>query len=169
MVVLIPRKQPAVSLDRRLGGPCSHSGEHRISATRRQTCGVITIQDWDCNLHSSQPIIQSYSVNFRFTAYYPVRCNDSLRLSVERPFRLRFVWYKSANPWSWCFINLRWTRKKKYLSCFQFVFLTDFRTIIQGISKRALQLWRRIEIYTEDIHNVLNYQNVAKHIEFYLG
>ena len=44
MVVLIPRKQPAISLDRRLGGPSSHSGEHRISATRRQTCGVITIQ-----------------------------------------------------------------------------------------------------------------------------
>ena len=41
--------------------------------------------------------------------------------------------------------------------------------IIQGVSKRALQLWKRIEIYTEDIHNVLNCQNVAKHAEFYLG
>ena len=40
---------------------------------------------------------------------------------------------------------------------------------IQGVSKRALQLWKRIEIYTEDIHNVLNCQNVAKHTEFYLG
>ena len=40
---------------------------------------------------------------------------------------------------------------------------------IQGVSKRALQLWKRIEIYTEDIHNVLNCQNVAKHAEFYLG
>ena len=40
---------------------------------------------------------------------------------------------------------------------------------VQGVSKRALQLWKRIEIYTEDIHNVLNYQNVAKHTEFYLG
>jgi len=39
---------------------------------------------------------------------------------------------------------------------------------IQGVSKRALQLWKRIEIYTEDIHNVLNCQNVAKHTEFYL-
>jgi hypothetical protein len=27
-----------------LGGPCIHSGEHRISATRHQACGVITIQ-----------------------------------------------------------------------------------------------------------------------------
>jgi len=26
-----------------------------------------------------------------------------------------------------------------------------------------------IEIYTEDIHKVLNCQNVAKHAEFYLG
>jgi len=34
---------------------------------------------------------------------------------------------------------------------------------IQGVSKRALQLWKRIEIYTEYIHNVLNCQNVAKH------
>ena len=40
---------------------------------------------------------------------------------------------------------------------------------IQGVSKRALQLWKLIEIYTEDIHNVLNCQNVAKHTEFYLG
>jgi len=39
----------------------------------------------------------------------------------------------------------------------------------QGVSKGALQLWKRIEIYTEDIHNVLNCQNVAKHTEFYLG
>ena len=41
--------------------------------------------------------------------------------------------------------------------------------IIQGVSKRALQLWKLIEIYTEDIHKVLNCQNVAKHTEFYLG
>jgi len=41
--------------------------------------------------------------------------------------------------------------------------------LIQGVSKRALQLWKLIEIYTEDIHNVLNCQNVAKHTEFYLG
>ena len=40
---------------------------------------------------------------------------------------------------------------------------------IQGVSKRALQLWKRIEIYTEDIHNILNCQNVAKHTKFYLG
>ena len=40
---------------------------------------------------------------------------------------------------------------------------------IQGVSKRALQLWKLIEIYTQDIHNVLNCQNVAKHTEFYLG
>ena len=40
---------------------------------------------------------------------------------------------------------------------------------IQGVSKRSLQLWKLIEIYTEDIHNVLNCQNVAKHTEFYLG
>jgi hypothetical protein len=37
------------------------------------------------------------------------------------------------------------------------------------VSKRALQLWKLIEIYTEDIHNVLNCQNVANHTEFYLG
>jgi hypothetical protein len=40
---------------------------------------------------------------------------------------------------------------------------------IQGVSKRALQLSKLIEIYTEDIHKVLNCQNVAKHTEFYLG
>jgi hypothetical protein len=42
-------------------------------------------------------------------------------------------------------------------------------TIIQGVSKRALQLRKLIEIYTDDIHKVLNSQNVAKHTEFYLG
>jgi hypothetical protein len=41
--------------------------------------------------------------------------------------------------------------------------------IVQGVSKRALQVWKLIEIYTEDIHNVLNFQNVAKYTEFYLG
>jgi hypothetical protein len=40
---------------------------------------------------------------------------------------------------------------------------------IQDVSKTALQLWKLIEIYTEDIHNVLNCQNIAKHTEFYLG
>ena len=46
---------------------------------------------------------------------------------------------------------------------------TDIIHTIQGVSKRALQLWKLIEIYTEDIHKVLNCQNVAKHTEFYLG
>jgi hypothetical protein len=40
---------------------------------------------------------------------------------------------------------------------------------IQGVLKRALQIWKLIEIYTEDIHKVLNCQNVAKHTEFYVG
>jgi len=39
---------------------------------------------------------------------------------------------------------------------------------VQGVSKRALQIWKHIETYTEDILNVLNCQNVAKHTEFYL-
>jgi hypothetical protein len=47
--------------------------------------------------------------------------------------------------------------------------LARVKEIIQGVSKRALQLPKRIEIYTEDIHNVLNCQNVAKHTEVYLG
>jgi hypothetical protein len=34
-----------------------------------------------------------------------------------------------------------------------------------SVSKRALQLLKLIEIYTEDIQNVLNCQNVAKHTE----
>jgi hypothetical protein len=40
---------------------------------------------------------------------------------------------------------------------------------LQGVWKRALQLWKLIEFYTEDIHKVLKCQNVAKHTEFYLG
>jgi hypothetical protein len=38
-----------------------------------------------------------------------------------------------------------------------------------SVSKRALQIGKFIEIYTEDIHNVLNCQNVTKHTEVYLG
>ena len=49
----------------------------------------------------------------------------------------------------------------------ELIFFLKF-LLIQGVSKRALQLWKLIEIYTEDIHNVLNCQNVAKHTEFYL-
>ena len=40
---------------------------------------------------------------------------------------------------------------------------------IQCFSNRALQLWKLIEIYTEDIHDILYCQNIAKHTEFYLG
>jgi spermidine synthase len=41
--------------------------------------------------------------------------------------------------------------------------------VIKKKKKRALQFWNLIEIYTEEIHNVLNCQNIAKHTEFYLG
>ena len=37
---------------------------------------------------------------------------------------------------------------------------------IQGVSKRALQLWKLIEIYTEDIHNVLDEDDQDGRIHF---
>jgi hypothetical protein len=37
---------------------------------------------------------------------------------------------------------------------------------IHDVSKRALQLWKSIPIYTKDIHNVFNCHNVAKHYKF---
>jgi hypothetical protein len=40
---------------------------------------------------------------------------------------------------------------------------------IQGVSKKSFTTLKAYKIYTEDIHNVLNCQNVAKHTEFYLG
>ena len=63
------------------------------------------------------------------------------------------------------------TNRNKRTSCNQATkhITPSIHLYIQGVSKRALQLWKRIEIYTEDIHNVLNCQNVAKHTEFYLG
>ena len=66
---------------------------------------------------------------------------------------------------------IKWDRKNVTYIKIYFQCKTPIRIeeLIQGISKRALQLWKRIEIYTEDIHNVLNCQNVAKHTEFYLG
>jgi hypothetical protein len=41
-------------------------------------------------------------------------------------------------------------------------------TIIQGDSKRPLQLSKLIYIYSEDMYSILNCHNVAKHPEFYL-
>jgi hypothetical protein len=41
--------------------------------------------------------------------------------------------------------------------------------VAQGVSKRALQLWKLIPIYSEDMCSVLNFHNVANHAEFYLG
>jgi hypothetical protein len=46
--------------------------------------------------------------------------------------------------------------------------MLPFLVSVQGVSKRALQILKLIEIYTEDIHNILNCQNVAKHTEFHL-
>ena len=56
-----------------------------------------------------------------------------------------------------------------YDLCKLYTIIYTIFTHIQGVSKRALQLWKLIEIYTEDIHKVLNCQNVAKHTEFHLG
>jgi hypothetical protein len=38
----------------------------------------------------------------------------------------------------------------------------------QVVPKRALQLWKLAQIYSEDMYFVLNCHNVAKHTEFYL-
>jgi hypothetical protein len=42
----------------------------------------------------------------------------------------------------------------------------EITILILGVSKRALQLWKSIQMYTEDIHNVLNCQNVVNHCKF---
>jgi hypothetical protein len=39
----------------------------------------------------------------------------------------------------------------------------------QGVSERALQLWKSISIYSEDMYSVLKCYDIAKHTEFYLG
>jgi hypothetical protein len=91
------------------------------------------------------------------------------------------VQYRCGNKNTGCW--LLFARSKCAGSVFQIELLTHQRagrwervltirllmSYIQGVSKRALQLWKRIEIYTEDIHKVWNCQNVAKHTEFYLG
>jgi hypothetical protein len=37
---------------------------------------------------------------------------------------------------------------------------------VYGVSKRVLRLWESIQIYAEDIHNVLKCHNVAKYCKF---
>jgi hypothetical protein len=37
---------------------------------------------------------------------------------------------------------------------------------MQDVWKRAFKLWKSVQIYTEDIHNVLNWHNVAKFYKF---
>jgi hypothetical protein len=39
---------------------------------------------------------------------------------------------------------------------------------MQGVSEIALQLWKLIYIYSEDMDSVSNCHNVVKLIEFYL-
>jgi hypothetical protein len=41
-------------------------------------------------------------------------------------------------------------------------------SVIQDVSKRALQLWKRIQNYSEDICSGLSCHNVAKYTEVYL-
>jgi hypothetical protein len=40
---------------------------------------------------------------------------------------------------------------------------------MQGVSKVALQLGKRIYIYIEGVHNILKCKQVGKHIRFYVG
>jgi hypothetical protein len=70
--------------------------------------------------------------------------------------------------WVWTFKDLRYLQILVWFPRRTQVMFGNLR-YIQGVSKRALQIWNRIEIYTENIHNVLNCQNVAKHTKFYLG
>jgi hypothetical protein len=52
-----------------------------------------------------------------------------------------------------CEVQLRWTGIKE---------------LVQGVSKRALQLLKLIYIYS-DMYSVLNCNNVTKHTEFFMG
>jgi hypothetical protein len=48
------------------------------------------------------------------------------------------------------------------------VLVISQRVLIQGVSKRALQLRNLLYVYSEDMYSILNCHNVAKHTEFYL-
>jgi hypothetical protein len=38
---------------------------------------------------------------------------------------------------------------------------------MQGVTKTAVQLWKSVQMYTEDTHNFLNCHNVAEHCKFH--
>jgi hypothetical protein len=40
---------------------------------------------------------------------------------------------------------------------------------MQGDSKRALQLWKLMQMYSDDMYSILNCHSVEKYAEFYLG
>ena len=67
------------------------------------------------------------------------------------------------------FVIKKYILRKSFLTNEATILQHSEKTSVQGVSNRALQIWKLIEIYTEDIHKVLNCQNVAKHTEFYLG
>ena len=94
-----------------------------------------------CNFLTSWVIISNpYLVNFLKSEeveslFYPVRPDS--RKSIAPGALPAFVLLESsACSWRWVW---------------------SIGRIIQGVSKRALQIWKLIEIYTEDIHNVLNW------------
>jgi len=115
---------------------------HTTLTTNKRLC-----PRWDSNPKSQQASINGKACDI-FSAVLIFPCLSSLRyLKISS---LKLISHKAfPGPYS------LWKSS------------VGFRKI-QGVSKRALQLWKLIEIYTEDIHKVLNCQNVAKHTEFYL-
>jgi hypothetical protein len=48
----------------------------------------------------------------------------------------------------------------------QYIHIIHLCSLLYRVLKKELYNWKSINIYTEDIHNVLNYHNVPKHCKF---
>jgi hypothetical protein len=74
---------------------------------------------------------------------------------------------RPKSPGSLSAENMLWMQLNVWIWKNVFLLLHSLRH--HSVSKRALQLRKSMQIYSEDINNVLKCQNVAKHIKFYLG
>ena len=140
--------------------------DHSSRAVLPNLCVCVCLWSWSLDSDEAWPTVGS--------SYHEKKCDCGIHMKHGT-----YIYQKAISGWNSIFMKfLRYVRhrviKIKINSVPSFLSPSNCLThvnviVIQGVSKRALQLWKLIEIYTEDIHKVLNCQNVAKHTEFYLG
>jgi hypothetical protein len=109
-------------------------------------CGKPATNSPSCSFSLSRTVTQELSIKFDVNSDTPFYCTV-------------YNWTLVSFIFTSCLSNIE-------LRCMETNRNSCESDYIQGVSRRALQLWKSIQIYTEDIHNILNCHNVAKHCKF---